>query len=470
MASNEETRSGHDDATLITSLTDRKDPQDRQDREEHSGVVAQAQGDALPIGAHVGQYEIESLLGGGGGGVVYAAHHRVLGRRVAIKVLRAEMAKYPVMVARFVLEATAVNKIGHPNIVDIHEFGEAAPGRPYYVMELLDGMDLRKYLQVHGRFSAHDTLALLEPVFEAVQAAHDAGFIHRDIKANNIVVVDGEAGRIVKLLDFGIAKMFQSDASGQGLTEPGVQLGTAHNMAPEQIRCEAVDGRADIYAFGILIYQLLTGHYPFHAEDPRQIALLHLQAPPPRPGAIAPVSPTVDAVVLRCLQKRADQRFANVSELVAAFREAVGEGGPDSVERQSFAVGVYVEVMASAGEEMDDAMFEDVIQVLDTVEQGLTAREFGFPLRTSNALLAVRLVAEADVEAERAEAQAVINDLRATLAERPFRHPNLEIAASVSVEQALCRSSAAGVEIVGGPIFEVDTWTVSHARLRGQPG
>ncbi len=452
MTSNEETRTGDEDVALIPS-----------------GVVAHTQGDVLPIGARVGHYQIESLVGGGGGGVVYAARHLVLGRRVAIKVLRAEMAKHPVMVARFVLEATAVNKIGHPNIVDVHEFGEAAPGRPYYVMELLDGMDLRRYLKIHGRFSARDALSLLEPVFQAVQAAHGAGFVHRDIKANNIVVVDGQAGRVVKLLDFGIAKMFQSDSAGQGLTEPGVQLGTAHNMSPEQIRCETVDARADIYALGVLIYQLLTGQFPFHAEDPRQIALLHLQAPPPKPGAIAPVSPAVDAVVLRCLQKNADQRFASVSELAAAFREAVGEGGPDSVERQSFAVGVYFEVTTPPGEDMDDAMLDDVIQVLDTVEQGLAAQEFAFPLRTSNALLGVRLVADVDVEAERVQAQVAINDLRTALAERPDRHPRLEIAASVSVEQALCRTSAVGVEIVGGPILEVDTWTVSYSRVR-EPG
>jgi len=455
MATDDETESGVVGITGIVPLGER------------SPIVESTLGDALPIGAWIGSYSIEYLIGGGGGGIVYAARHRVLGRRVAIKVLRGEMARYPVMVARFLLEATAVNKIGHPNIVDIHEFGEAAPGRPYYVMEFLDGMDLRKYLQMHGRFSASEALALLEPVCRAVQAAHDAGFIHRDIKANNIVVVEAEGGRIVKLLDFGIAKMFQSEGAAQGLTEPGVQLGTVHNMAPEQIRCESVDARTDIYALGVLMYQLLTGHYPFHADDPRQIALLHLQAPPPRPGALAPVSPSVDAVVLRCLQKRPDQRFASVSELVAALRGAVGEAGPDSVESQSRAVGVYFEVVTTGDEEMEDEMFEDVINILDTVEQELAARDFTFPLRTSNALLGVRLVTEADVERERALATAVVGELRAALAERPHRHPGVDISASVSVEQALCRASSGGVEIVGGPIFEVETWTVSIVRTRG---
>ena len=453
MGGADETKTSPGDVTVLTVS------------EDASGVVEQSQDDALLAGTEIGQYLVEGLVGKGGGGVVYAARHRVLGRRVAIKVLRAEMARYPAMVSRFLLEATAVTKIGHPNIVDIHEFGETAPGRPYYVMELLDGMDLRKFLQLHGRFSPRDMLSLIEPVCRAVQAAHEAGFIHRDIKANNIVVVEAQGERVIKLLDFGIAKMFQSEHLGQGLTEPGVQLGTAHNMAPEQIRCERLDARADIYALGILMYQLLTGQYPFHAEDPRQIALLHLQAAAPRPSAIAPVPPAVDAVVLRCLEKRAEQRFASVSELLGALRSAIGEVGDDTAQVSS-AVGICVTVSTREDEDMDDDMFEDVSNVLDTVEQTLLSHDFAFPLRTSNALLGVRIVGHDDIENEQKHAQAVLDELRALLAERPGRHLSVEVSLASSLEQALYRSSADGVEIVGGPILNVDAWTVSQPRTR----
>ncbi|MEY4578331.1 MAG: hypothetical protein RL701_3034, partial [Pseudomonadota bacterium] len=256
---------------------------------------------SLGPGAQLGGYVIDKVIGQGGGGTVYSARHRSRDQRVAIKVLRAEMVPYPSLVTRFVREAEAANKIRHANIVEIFEFGEVERGRPYYVMELLEGMDLRSLLQLHGRFSPKEVLDLLEPVCRAVQAAHDVGIIHRDIKANNILIAESNGERIVKLLDFGIAKMLHGEASGQGLTEPGVKLGTAHNMAPEQIRCERLDARADIYALGVVLYQLLTGEYPFHADDPRKIALLHLQAPAPRPSGRAPVSPAVDAVVLRCL-------------------------------------------------------------------------------------------------------------------------------------------------------------------------
>ncbi len=412
----------------------------------------------LPNGSVIGPYIVEGLLGGGGGGVVYAARHCLLGRRVAVKVLRAEMALHPVMVSRFVLEATAVTKIRHPGIVDIHEFGELAPGRPYYVMELLDGMNLSKFLQAHGRFSPPNMLALIEPVCDAVQAAHEAGIIHRDIKARNIVVVESDGKRVVKLLDFGIAKMSHPDQAGGGLTEPGAQLGTAHHMAPEQIRSEKLDARADIYALGVLIYQLLTGQFPFEGADPRHVALLHLHSPAPRPSALAPVSANLDAVVLRCLEKRPDQRFSTVAELASALRDAIDGAGNDTGVLVSSAVGVYVVVTAVDDGELDDEMLDDMSNVLDTVEQALAARGFAFPLRTSDALLGARLVSDEDGENELHNTRHFVTELDDALAERPDCHPALEVTIKSTVTQCQFRRSAGGLEVVGGSILDVDTW------------
>ena len=223
--------------------------------------------------------------------------------------LRRQLAASPQMVARFVQEARAVNMIKHPNIVDIFEFDELPDGRPFYVMELLEGIDLRSILNERGRFPPGEVLEILEPVCSALQAAHDLGIVHRDLKASNIFIGNVGGKRVVKLLDFGIAKLMHPDAGEGGLTVVGTRLGTSYTMAPEQIRGDGVDARTDIYALGVVLYHLLTGQYPFRAETMTDIERQHLEAPPPRPSQVAPVPPALDAVVLRCMEKTAERRF-----------------------------------------------------------------------------------------------------------------------------------------------------------------
>ncbi len=431
-------------------------------------AVPRAPLDALTAGANVGHYVVERALAAGGGGIVYAAKHPISGRRVAIKVSRSDLLTDPSMVARFVREVAAVNRIRHPNIVDIYEFGELEPGRPYYVMELLEGEDLRNLLRVHGRFCPRETFELIEPICHAVHAAHLAGFIHRDIKASNVVVVEG-AVRSVKLLDFGIAKMLRGDGSGQGFTAPGVSIGTAHNMAPEQIRCQPVDERSDVYALGVLIYQLLTGEYPFDARDPRQIALLHLQAKAARPSAIAPVPPSLDAVVLRCLEKNAAARFQSVLDLVNAFREAVSDAPASSAGTTVRGVGIYVEAVTKGMEsdDLDDEVFEDLCNVIDTAERALATHCFAFPLRTSKTLLGVRVLdRNANESDERQQALRVVAELEAAARERSPRHPSVQVAVSWTLGEALARESVSGREFVGGPLLDAHGWTAQHTTRR----
>jgi serine/threonine-protein kinase len=414
---------------------------------------------ARPEGTRIGSYQLERVIGEGGGGMVFAAKHRLSGERVAIKVLRPEMVPLPHLVTRFNREVEAINRIRHPNIVRIIECGETSRGQPYYVMELLEGVTMRKLVQLHGRFSPAEVLDLFVPICGAVQAVHDAGFVHRDLKPSNVMIVDREGERIVKLLDFGIAKSVHSEP-GPGLTEPGATLGSAHTMAPEQVRCERLDGRADIYALGIVMYQLLTGEYPFQAEDSRQIALMHLQAPAPRPSDRAAVSPAVDAVVLRCLEKNAQRRYASANELLAALRAAVDESASGAEEHDVRALGIYLELTTLPDAELDDAMIEDMGLVLDIVEQLLTSRDYTFPLRTSNALLAVRMpAADGESENDRLEVSETISELRALVAERPDPHPDVLIAISMRANAVRCRTSTAGSEIVGGPLLEVGSWT-----------
>jgi serine/threonine-protein kinase len=329
-------------------------------------------------------------------------------------------------------------------------------------MELLEGVNLRKLLQLHGRFSPAEVLELIEPVCKALRAVHEAGFVHRDVKASNVLVVDNHGERLVKLLDFGIAKMVHGEA-GPGLTEPGATLGSAHNMAPEQVRCERLDARADIYALGVVIFQLLTGEYPYQAEDPRQIAIMHVHAPAPRPSSRVPVSPAIDAVVLRCLEKQAQRRYGSAVELLESLQAAVGEPPRPSNEHDQRAQGIYLDLTTPSEVELDDAMMEDMGNVLDSVETSLTARGYAFPLRTSNALLAVRVLADGgDAESERSETAACVSELRTMLADRMDPHPDVQIAITQKVNVVVCRSTAAGVEVVGGPLLDVGEWTANY--------
>ena len=283
--------------------------------------------DALKPGTLCGAYVLKKELASGGGGTVYEAHHRILGRKAAVKVLRRQLASSPQMVARFVQEARAVNMIKHPSIVDIFEFDDLPDGRPFYVMELLDGIDLRSILNERGRFPPGEVLEILEPVCSALQAAHEMGIVHRDLKASNIFIGNVGGERVVKLLDFGIAKLMHPDAGEGGLTVVGTRLGTSYTMAPEQIRGDGVDARTDIYALGVVLYHLVTGQYPFRAETMTEIERQHLEAPPPRPSQVAPVPPALDAVVLRCMEKTAERRFQTVKAFLEALRAAVGEQG-----------------------------------------------------------------------------------------------------------------------------------------------
>jgi serine/threonine-protein kinase len=329
-------------------------------------------------------------------------------------------------------------------------------------MELLEGMNLRRLLQLHGRFSPAEVLDLVTPICEAVAAVHDAGFVHRDIKASNVNVDDRGGQHSIKLLDFGIAKSVHGEA-GPGLTEPGVKLGSAHTMAPEQVRCERLDSRADIYALGVMIFQLLTGEYPFDADDPRHIALLHLQAPAPRPSSRAPLSAAIDAVVLRCLEKRADRRFPNARELLVALRAAIGTDNSSDSERELPALGVLLALPTAQDVEVDDAMMEDMANIFDQVEQCLANHDFTFPLRAATTLLAVRMAEpSSQLQLEQEQMHTVLDELSSALAERDAPHPAVRIVLSLRIDSVRCRSHGSEPEIVGGALLELHTWDDSH--------
>ena len=427
--------------------------------------------DALKPGTLCGAYVLKKELASGGGGTVYEAQHRILGRRAAVKVLRRQLAASPQMVARFVQEARAVNMIKHPSIVDIFEFDDLPDGRPFYVMELLEGIDLRSILTERGRFPPGEVLEILEPVCSALQAAHDLGIVHRDLKASNIFIATGGDKRIVKLLDFGIAKLLHPDAGEGGLTVVGTRLGTSYTMAPEQIRGDGVDARTDIYALGVVLYHLVTGQYPFRGETMTDIERQHLEAPPPRPSQAAPLPAALDAIVLRCMEKTADRRYQSVRAFIEALRDAVGTKAAEA-EVTARGAAIYVEFRIADGADAEsDEVLDDTSAILDATEQSFRGAGMTLPLQTGNAIIGARVLS-ADVAAaagERAAAVALAKGLADELGSRPSAHASVHVNIAVHVGAAVVKDSAeaaGGKEIVAGELLSTADWA-PHENVDG---
>jgi eukaryotic-like serine/threonine-protein kinase len=291
------------------------------------GAVASA----LEPGATLGNYRIVSLLGEGGMGQVFAAEHLRLGRKVAIKTLRPEFGRDPHAVSRFFSEARTVNQIRQEHIVEITDFVDDDPHHTYCVMELLEGRTVHEeILLAPGGLERSRAIAIAKQVAEAMAVVHETGVVHRDLKPANIFVTH-RAGQSdwVKLLDFGIAKL-QKDgigAAGQAQTVAGSILGTPEYMSPEQASGKPVDHRTDIYALGIILFEMLTGSQPFRAGSLGEMVVQHLTVAPPRPSDCVPESqepipPELDALVLACLEKDPDDRPSTMAEVHARLAEA----------------------------------------------------------------------------------------------------------------------------------------------------
>jgi serine/threonine-protein kinase len=282
---------------------------------------------ALPPGFAVGEYRIDRLLGRGGMGSVYAAHQPEIGARVAVKVLAAELSRDARLVQRFVDEARAVNKIRHPNIIDIFAFGRLPDGRHHFVMELLDGETLAARLE-RGPLPPSDARRLLLQICEALEAAHQEGVVHRDLKPENLWIATPRHGQpYAKLLDFGIAKLAE-DRDASLATETGVAMGTAHFMAPEQCRGEPVDARTDIYALGVILYRMWAGRLPFEGGSFLAVVTQQITATPVPPSVHAPLPARLEALILRCLQKDPAARPQSARVLGAELGEILEEALP----------------------------------------------------------------------------------------------------------------------------------------------
>jgi serine/threonine-protein kinase len=338
-------------------------------------------------------------------------------------------------------------------------------------MELLEGTDVRTLLNERGRFSPAEVLEILEPVCSALEAAHGQGIVHRDLKASNIHIATRGDKRVVKLLDFGIAKLMHPDAADAGLTVVGTRLGTSYTMAPEQIRGNGVDPRTDIYALGVVLYHLLTGQYPFRAETMTDIERQHMEAPPPRPSQAAPVTPALDAVVLRCMEKKSERRFPTAKAFADALREAVGSKS-EVAEKTAQAGAIYVEVRIDESADADsDDILDDSSAVLDAAEQSFRAAGFLLPLQTGSALVGAKVLsADASKSSEeRKDMRAVADTLAGELSHRSAAHPGVHVNVSFHVDRAVVKDSAeapGGQEIIGGEIISIGSWA-PHDKVAG---
>jgi hypothetical protein len=401
----------------------------------------------LSPGESVDDWIVVRTIGGGGFGAVYEARHRTTGQRIALKLLHAHLVASPEMVARFHREATAIDRVRHPNIVELVALGVSA-GRPYLCMELLDGEDLAAIVRRTGPMSGLQALAILEPVCSALAAAHELGVVHRDVKASNVMVCRGAEGRRdrVVLLDFGIAKL--SDALAD-LTASHQSLGTPSCMAPEQVHGRTVDARSDVYGLGTLAFYLLAGHMPFEDASLTMTQYLHLHARRPRVSVSATVPTRVDDVVARAMAIQPAERFSDPLSLLAALRSALRDSAPFIAVEVADAAAILVAVR-EAGAGLDEALVTDLEAVLPAAERALAAAGFALALD----LGASAVFAHHHCDADHAVATAIA--VWDQLAQRRHRDPRVRIGICVHRAAAVFH----GTEIRSGTLLRPASWGI----------
>jgi eukaryotic-like serine/threonine-protein kinase len=297
------------------------------------------------IGARIGEFIIQERIGAGGMGVVYRAEHPLIGKRAAIKVMRAELVS-PEQEQRLLVEARSVNAIRHPGVLDIFNFGTLPDGRPYVVMELLQGQSLADLMR--ERMEVATAVWVLDQVLAALGAAHRAGVIHRDLKPANVFLMElPDASPLIKLVDFGIAKVLQAQ---EGLTRAdGSTLGTPDFMAPEQVRGGTVGPATDLYALGVMAFQMLTGARPFRGDNV-QVMFAHVEQIPPRVSSrVEGIPPELDALVFQLMEKEPAKRPASAEVVRQQLQRMVSKPIPPArVRQETDAKAVVVEPVLHA--------------------------------------------------------------------------------------------------------------------------
>ena len=411
-------------------------------------------GGILQPGARVGDYKILDAIAVGGFGTVYRVEHTMLGRQAALKILHRELGSTSDAARRFEREAKAVNIIQHPNVVDVFDFGYLSDGQPYFVMELLTGVDLQSHIEARGRLSLEETIATLEPLCSALDAAHAHGIVHRDIKASNVFRHERPQGARIVLLDFGVAKLL-FDASNGPATSSQIALGTPACMAPEQIVGREVSSRTDIYALGALTYHMLTGALPFSDSNITMMQQMHMHAQRPRVSATVPALQALDDVIARAMSRNAEDRYATAAELLDAVR------GPSRTStgprpRMQRGIGVHLEVLVATRdlEEPDECLLDAIDAVGTACANALRPVGFEAVLDASTTVLFVRPLGDDAEEAK--DVGDTIKRLRDVSALRP--DPRIAISIVVHVDAVLASRGVAK----GGALLQLASWVPVH--------
>jgi len=325
-------------------------------------------------GLVLGSYRILHELTSGGMGTVFRAQHVLLGRPAAVKLLRRDLTTSPELVQRFVNEARAVTACKHPGIVEVYDFGYTQDGHAFIVMEFLEGESLGRRL-ARLRFTELEAAAIASGIASALKAAHRVGVIHRDLKPDNVFLVPDPDGGVdrTKVLDFGIAKLADGAPGGGHNTQTGALIGTPLYMAPEQARAAAaIDPRADLYSLGCILYHMLAGRPPFVAEGAGEIIALQMFEQVVPPSQLAPVTPEMDRLVLRLLEKDPARRFGNAGEVVTALSR---------LDRRPTSAMTHPPVMPGESAELSGLRPEDTAPRLDdTAAVTAPRRRLAIPL------------------------------------------------------------------------------------------
>ena len=271
------------------------------------------------------KYLIEHRLGSGGMCDVYRARHIAMDKEIAIKILKPELAADSKIAQRFEQEARAASRVRHPHAIDVTDYGIGAHNVPYLVMQLVDGQTVRELIGEHGPLSIERVTNILRQASGALEAAHSVGVIHRDIKPDNIIIAQVDGEDWVEVVDFGVAKIQEDVNRRASLTGANFIIGTPRYMSPEQCEEKPVDARSDIYSLGVVAYEMLTGDAPFDGNSSTRLLMAHVAEPPPPLRHKRPdISPQIETVVMRALEKNPDLRQQSAAEFAREFEMAAG--------------------------------------------------------------------------------------------------------------------------------------------------